>query len=153
MRVAESERAGIDLLTSNLTHLTHLSTTATTAALALPSTTQIESPLATLYGLLTKVNIMLEQVLDYVKAVNKGERVGDERVGRALLETVGVVPVVASSSSSSSPSSASGDTTKGDVKSFEEDFNAHLADVLMVSYLANVLKTQTEISSRLNLLA
>ena len=64
---------------------------------------------------------MLDSVLEYVRAVAAGELEGDERVGRALLETVGVVP-------------ASG-TSKGlgDSKGFEEDFNAHLADVLMVS--------------------
>lgn len=142
MRVSEGERGGIDLLTSNITALT----TSASAALTLPSHQSIQSPLTTLYALLTKVNIMLEQVLEYVKAVNSGEVKGDERVGRALLETVGVVPVA---SATAPPSNGA---TAGDKRGFEEDFNAHLADVLMVSYLASVLKTQTEISSRLNLL-
>lgn len=114
MRVHEHERSGIDLLTSNLTSL---------STLPAPSSSDlsIDTPLATLYHLLSKVSIMLDSVLEYVRAVAAGELEGDERVGRALLETVGVVP-------------ASG-TSKGlgDSKGFEEDFNAHLADVLMVS--------------------
>lgn len=113
MRVHEHERSGVDLLTSNLTSL---------STLAPPSSSDlsIDTPLATLYHLLSKVSIMLDSVLEYVRAVAAGELEGDERVGRALLETVGVVP-------------ASG-TSKGlgDSKGFEEDFNAHLADVLMV---------------------
>lgn len=138
MRVHEHERAGLDLLTSNITALS------TSAALALPTDAAVQTPLATLFALLTRVSIMLDQVIVYVNAVAAGELPGNEKVGRALMETVGVVPT------SNAPLVKG--QRGGDHKGFEEDFNTHLADVLMVSYLANLVKTQTEISSRLNLL-
>lgn len=99
---------------------------------------------------------MLDQVLDYVRQVNEGERIGDDRIGRALLETVGVVPSSSTSTTAATVATAAvGKSLQQDGEKklgFEEEFNAHLADVLMVSYLASVLKTQTEISSRLNLM-
>lgn len=163
MRVHEQERSGIDLLTSKITSL---STLAASTSNSITSDLQVETPLATLYGLLSKVSVMLDSVLEYVRAVAAGELEGNERVGRALMETVGVVPA---------GSAASGKGQAGETKGFEEDFNAHLADVLMVSctfsplllrdcitnscslhsqvsYLANLVTVQTEISSRLNLL-
>lgn len=142
MRVHEQERAGIDLLTSNLTSLADK---APSTSAELNKDLAIRSPLATMHGLLTKVSVMLDAVLEYVRAVAAGEKQGDERVGRALLETVGAVPSSSSSSSSAAgpaavtPANAANvsgtaaATGKTDAKSFEEDFNAHLADVLMVS--------------------
>ena len=143
IRVHEQERGGIDLLTSNITALHSTAT----AALTLPTDYPIQTPLATLYSLLNKVSIMLDQVIVYVNSVAAGEIPGDEKVGRALMETVGVVPSTPSALAAGLKESK-GEGSKG----FEEDFNTHLADVLMVSYLANLVKTQTEISSRLNLL-
>ncbi|KAK4056200.1 hypothetical protein OIO90_002641 [Microbotryomycetes sp. JL221] len=169
MHVHDQDRPALDLLTHNLTTLTATAQdlqqqqdvkqkqNASMLTQDLPLTT----PLATMYGLLLKVSSMLDAVLEYVHAVAAGERQGDERVGRALLETVGVVPTATSPSAESATSSAttlSAPTNAqkhklaADTKTFEEDFNAHLADVLMVSYLANVVKTQTELSSRLALL-
>lgn len=121
MRVHEQERSGIDLLTSKITSL---STLAASTSNSITSDLQVETPLATLYGLLSKVSVMLDSVLEYVRAVAAGEVEGNERVGRALMETVGVVPA---------GSAASGKGQAGETKGFEEDFNAHLADVLMVS--------------------
>jgi translation initiation factor 3 subunit F len=126
MRLHEQERAGIDLLTQNLTSLSSSAQASKELGADLP----VSTPLATMYRLLTKVSVMLDQVLEYVRAVSAGERQGDERVGRALLETVGVVPTAASQQPQQG--AKKGTETKG----FEEEFNAHLADVLMVSGFA-----------------
>ncbi|SCZ91650.1 BZ3500_MvSof-1268-A1-R1_Chr5-1g07582 [Microbotryum saponariae] len=172
LRVHAQERPGIELLTSNLTSPKSSVAVAVAAASSSSSSSSVDptdasttiaptTPLATLLTLLEKVSVMLDSVLSYVHQVNLGEIKADERVARALLETVGSVPVTAAvTTTSSSKSSAS--ITNANVNpnanannvttSFEDEFNAHLADVLMVSYLANVVQTQTEISSRLNLL-
>jgi translation initiation factor 3 subunit F len=126
---------------------------------------------------------MLDQVLAYVADVVSGAREGDEKVGRALYETVGHVPRralavagAATQDEEDAKAAAGQKDKKGGAaaarRDFEEEFNAHLADVLMVrpsiclsallkltdvlrtpqvSYLANVIKTQAELSSRLNL--
>ncbi|SCV72309.1 BQ2448_3846 [Microbotryum intermedium] len=146
LRVHAQERPGIELLTSNLTSLQSSAAALSTETGTDASTIPLTTPLATLLSLLEKVSVMLDSVLSYVHKVNLGEIKGDEKVGRALLETVGSVPAASTSSISKSTSTANAPT------SFEDEFNAHLADVLMVSYLANVVQTQTEISSRLNLL-
>ncbi|GAA5875259.1 hypothetical protein JCM1840_001913 [Sporobolomyces johnsonii] len=146
LRVAEQERPGLDLLTSNLAALS-----ASAPAASPEADLPVSSPLATLHELLQKVSVMLDQVLEYVRAVAAGERAGDEKVGRALLETVGTVPAGAAAEKKKAGATTAKAGDQG-AKDFEEEFNAHLADVLMVSYLANLVKTQTEISSRLNLL-
>ncbi|GAA5942460.1 eukaryotic translation initiation factor 3 subunit F [Sporobolomyces koalae] len=140
LQVAEQERPGLDLLTRNLTALEQ-------AAPQVEADVSVASPLATLHSLVEKVSVMLDQVLEYVRQVAAGQREGDEKVGRALLETVGHVP-----SSVGAKNTSASQKSADQAKDFEEEFNAHLADVLMVSYLANLVKTQTEISSRLNLL-
>lgn len=127
MRVHEQERAGIDLLTSNLTSLQQ---SAASVPEELKTDLPVANSLATLHNLLSKVSIMLDSVLEYVRAVAAGEKEGDERVGRALLETVGVVPTASGASSVGGKSKVTQDK-----KGFEEDFNAHLADVLMVRFL------------------
>ncbi|BGP37585.1 hypothetical protein JCM10450v2_001500 [Rhodotorula kratochvilovae] len=153
LALPEHERPGLDLLSRNLSSLA----TALPAPLA-PETVAPDyapqSPLSSLAALLARVADMLDLVLAYVRAVESGEQQGDEKVGRALLETVGNVP----SASAKAQTGAEEDKDSGAVaakdgekKDFEEEFNAHLADVLMVSYLANVVKTQAELSSRLNL--
>ncbi|SGZ09138.1 BQ5605_C030g10845 [Microbotryum silenes-dioicae] len=154
LRVHAQERPGIELVTSNLTSLKSSAATASSDTTIDPSTTiALTTPLATLLTLLEKVSLMLDSVLSYVHKVNLGQIKPNEKVARALLETVGSVPVnaVTSLSKSSSSSSSNGNANNAST-SFEDEFNAHLADVLMVSYLANVVQTQTEISSRLNLL-
>lgn len=196
--VAPHERPSLDLLSSRLSSLSNLVPAppvepTTGEDLQVPTT-----PLEALYALLRQVTSMLDQVLDYVKQVAQGQREGDDKVARALLETVGSVPQVtpapvekeaaeeeesSSRAAEGESSSATGAAAAADpIADFEEEFNAHLADVLMVrpvtlpfpfflrglcgfaeprppsapdaqvSYLANVIKTQAELSSRLNLL-
>ncbi|BGP53625.1 hypothetical protein JCM8202_002527 [Rhodotorula sphaerocarpa] len=179
--VQPHERPSLDLLTSRLSSLSALvpaegasdsNSNGTPAA----DGTAVPTALESLYALLRQVTAMLDQVLEYVRSVASGEVPGDEKVGRALLETVGNVPTRRSAAPAAAGAGAGaraeeeeegaeGTEKKGAAAratgeppaaaaaaDFEEEFNAHLADVLMVSYLANVIKTQSELSSRLNLL-
>ena len=90
---------------------------------------------------------MLERVLAYVRAILSGERKGDPAIGRYLMDTLGA---------------STDDLEKG-------GFNAslqvrvqipaliyiltgcYLQDTLMTSYLANLVRSQVEVSSRLAL--
>ncbi|KAI0796989.1 Mov34-domain-containing protein [Abortiporus biennis] len=74
---------------------------------------------------------MLERVLTYVRSVLAGEVKGDAAVGRYLMDTLG---------------QSTDDLEKG-------GFNASLQDTLMVSYLANLVRSQAEVSARLALTA
>ncbi|OBZ70043.1 Eukaryotic translation initiation factor 3 subunit F [Grifola frondosa] len=78
---------------------------------------------------LQSVSAMLERVLSYVQSVLSGEVKGDPAVGRYLMDALG-------------PSTE--DLERG-------GFNSSLQDTLMVSYLANLVRSQAEVSSRLAL--
>ncbi|CAA7260097.1 unnamed protein product [Cyclocybe aegerita] len=77
------------------------------------------------------VSDMLDRVLAYVRDVLSGQRKGDPAVGRYLMDTLGA---------------STDDLEKG-------GFNAALQDTLMISYLANLVRAQAEVSSRLALTA
>ncbi|KAL1680715.1 JAB1/Mov34/MPN/PAD-1 ubiquitin protease-domain-containing protein [Schizophyllum commune] len=78
---------------------------------------------------LTQVMTMLDRVLAYVRAVLAGERQGDPAVGRYLMDTLGA---------------STEDLEKG-------GFQASLQDTLMLTYLANLVRSQAEVSARLAL--
>ncbi len=124
----------VDLLTSNLSQTGNATFTNPTSDLEL------------LERSLSSVSEMLDRVLSYVQSVLSGEVKGDAAVGRYLLDALG-------------PSTE--DLEKG-------EFNSHLQvrqslaslfatmliqvqDTLMVSYLANLVRSQAEVSSRLAL--
>jgi translation initiation factor 3 subunit F len=71
---------------------------------------------------------MIDRVLVYVRKVLSGEVEGDKAVGKLLLDALST-------------------STKG----FEKGFNVHLQDTLMMNYLANLLRSQVELSSRMAL--
>ncbi|KAK0461753.1 JAB1/Mov34/MPN/PAD-1 ubiquitin protease-domain-containing protein [Desarmillaria tabescens] len=75
------------------------------------------------------VSDMLDRVLVYVRSVLAGETKGDPALGRYLMDTLGA---------------STDDLEKG-------GFNASLQDTLMISYLANLVRAQAEVSSRLAL--
>merc|ERR1711939_235397 len=129
MKVAKNEQAGLELLTKHA-QPTSRPEAATSAPQA--STSQLVAPLVSLNGMLGEVAGMLDSVLSYVK---QGKIAGDAKIGRYLLETLASVPLAT--------------TSKG---SFDEDFNSHLADLLMVSYLANVVRVNLEVSARASML-
>lgn len=141
MRVHEHERRGLDLLTSNMTNLSRAAASDDESSKASLGDVSVPSPLSAYRQLLAQVSLMLDQVLEYVNAVASGSRQGDERVGRALLDTIGVVAAPKQQIKTQDKS----------VKPVEEEFHAHLADMLMVSYLAQVVRTSAEVSSRLSL--
>ncbi|KAG0149021.1 hypothetical protein CROQUDRAFT_40395 [Cronartium quercuum f. sp. fusiforme G11] len=99
-------------------------------------------PMNHLHHLLTQLKEMLDQVYEYVARVNRGEIKGNNQLGKFLLDTIGSLPI----------GLTAGSQQAGKAASFEDDFQAHIADVLMVSYVATLVRDQVEISSRLNLL-
>ena len=90
-----------------------------------PSSTQTD--LDVLASALTDVQNMLNRVLTYVQSVLRGEVVGDKAVGRYLMDVLGT--------------------------GVDEDggWTAGLQDTLMVTYLANLVRSQAEVSARLAL--
>ncbi|KAI9727119.1 MAG: hypothetical protein M1828_007320 [Chrysothrix sp. TS-e1954] len=73
---------------------------------------------------------MLERVSSYVGSVLDEEAVGNSALGRYLLDTLSKAPKVAG-------------------EGVEKDFNNHIQDVLVVSYLTNTIRTQIDLSNRL----
>jgi translation initiation factor 3 subunit F len=108
---------------------------------------------------LETVQSQLKRVLQYVREVIDGKRQGDPVVGRFVIDAVSTVPI------------GNGlDATSG-ASELETLFNSHLQvsalrrgiksvanvfsplqDVLMVSYLANAVRSQAELAGRLTLL-
>ncbi|EIW82271.1 Mov34-domain-containing protein [Coniophora puteana RWD-64-598 SS2] len=87
------------------------------------------SELDVLEKALRDVQDMLDRVLAYVQQVLAGEIKGDPAIGRYLMDTL---------------CSSTEDLDKG-------GFNTSLQDTLMLSYLANLVRSQAELSSRLAL--
>ncbi|ODQ66941.1 Mov34-domain-containing protein [Nadsonia fulvescens var. elongata DSM 6958] len=103
--------------------------------------TTIESDLQNLESSLLQIMSMIERVQEYVQNViksadtkNTTESVGNVAVGKYLLDSLSLAPGL----------------VKADA--IEELFNTHLRDVLMIVYLANTVKTQLQLSSRLTTL-
>ncbi|EPX72426.1 translation initiation factor eIF3f [Schizosaccharomyces octosporus yFS286] len=76
---------------------------------------------------------MIERVSDYVQNVIDGSSPANVAVGRYLVRCLSLVPSI-------------------EGQEFEKIFSSHLQDVLVVVYLANTLRTQIDIASRLNVL-
>ncbi|KAH8921988.1 Mov34-domain-containing protein [Atractiella rhizophila] len=95
----------------------------------------LTTPTQNLHQLTLRMTSLLDQTIAYVASVNNGEREGDEKVGRALWESVSLLE--------------NEERARKTVAS--DSFNGHLTDVLMVSYLANLLQGQVEVTTRLNL--
>ncbi|ETW83679.1 hypothetical protein HETIRDRAFT_314722 [Heterobasidion irregulare TC 32-1] len=97
--------------------------------LSSPASTLPISDLSKLESSLQTVVAMLDRVLSYVRAVLAGEKKGDAAVGRYLMDTFGT---------------GTEELEKG-------GFANSLQDTLMMSYLANLVRAQAEVSSRLAL--
>ncbi|KAJ7284090.1 JAB1/Mov34/MPN/PAD-1 ubiquitin protease-domain-containing protein [Mycena rebaudengoi] len=103
-----------------------------TASSATSTTPQPVTSLANLDTTLNIVSQMLDTVLAYVRRVLSGEVEGDKALGRYLMDTLGVSAI-------------------GEKGGEDKAFNASLQDTLMISYLANLVRSQAEVSSRLAL--
>ncbi|KAF5092694.1 hypothetical protein D0Z00_004458 [Geotrichum galactomycetum] len=88
------------------------------------------SDIRALESTVVEVIEMLERVSQYVQNVITGDAPGSIAIGKYLLKNLSLVPSVSSDN-------------------LEKLFNSHLQDVLMVVYLANTVKTQLQLSSRL----
>ena len=73
---------------------------------------------------------MLERVSNYVNNVLDEETQPSSALGQFLMNTLSLAPKV-------------------DPADIERDFNNHIQDVLVVSYLANTIRTQIDLSNRL----
>lgn len=73
---------------------------------------------------------MLDRVSKYVEGVIEEEEEPSTALGQFLLNTLALAPKV-------------------DPMDIEKDFNNHIQDVLTVSYLANMVRTQMDLSNRL----
>lgn len=73
---------------------------------------------------------LLERVSEYVSSVLDEEREPSNALGQFLMNALSLAPKV-------------------DTQDIERDFNNHIQDVLVVSYLANTIRTQIDLSQRL----
>lgn len=73
---------------------------------------------------------LLERVSEYISSVLDEEREPSNALGQFLMNALSLAPKV-------------------DAQDIERDFNNHIQDVLVVSYLANTIRTQIELSQRL----
>lgn len=73
---------------------------------------------------------LLERVSDYVNSVLDEDREPSNALGQFLMNALSLAPKV-------------------DLQDIERDFNNHIQDVLVVSYLANTIRTQIDLSQRL----
>jgi translation initiation factor 3 subunit F len=73
---------------------------------------------------------LLERVSEYVSSVLDEEREPNNALGQFLMNALSLAPKV-------------------DVADIERDFNNHVQDILVVSYLTNTIRTQIDLSQRL----
>ncbi|CAH7686600.1 eukaryotic translation initiation factor 3 subunit F [Phakopsora pachyrhizi] len=102
---------------------------------------------------------MLNLVKGYVEKVNSNQIKGNPQLGRFLLDTIAALPIGAMNSFSDAQRKDDRENQQQNslesgnaANDFEDHFQSHISDVLMVSYVATLLRDQVEISSRLNLL-
>merc|ERR1712087_99658 len=88
-------------------------------------------PTATLKISMEKLYEMLDTASSYVDAVVDGSLPADDKIGRTIADTLSSVPRIRP-------------------QVFDRMFNDSLQDLLMVTYLSNITKTQLTIAEKLN---
>jgi len=120
IKTFEAERIGVDIL--NKARTAHPTDDGTEAKLAELGNLEIS---------VKKLLQLLDDVNDYITKVVKGTAPPDNKIGRYLADTLSVVPKINNAS-------------------FDKMFNSSLQDLLMVSYLGNITRTQLTLNSILN---
>ncbi|WPG98382.1 Hypothetical protein R9X50_00117200 [Acrodontium crateriforme] len=90
----------------------------------------LQTDIETLERAIEQVLEMLERVSNYVSNVLDEEAEPSSALGQFLMNTLSLAPKV-------------------EAADIEKDFNNHIQDVLLVSYLANTIRTQIDLSNRL----
>ncbi|KAJ4306192.1 hypothetical protein N0V88_000988 [Collariella sp. IMI 366227] len=103
---------------------------ATAAAETETRSAPVISDIESLAQSLESVSDLLERVSGFVGEVLDEERDGSHALGQYLMNALSLAPKVSNTQ-------------------IEADFNNHVQDVLMVSYLANTIRTQIELAQRL----
>ncbi|MCJ1379080.1 hypothetical protein MMC17_002180 [Xylographa soralifera] len=93
-------------------------------------TTGVLTDIESLERAIEEVLGMLDRVSKYVEAVIEEEAPPSSALGQFLLNALALAPKV-------------------NPEDIERDFNNHIQDVLVVSYLANTIRTQIDLSNRL----
>jgi translation initiation factor 3 subunit F len=104
--------------------------TASAAADTEARSAPVISDIETLARSLESVSDLLERVSGFVGEVLDEERDGSHALGQYLMNALSLAPKVSATQ-------------------IEADFNNHVQDVLMVSYLANTIRTQIDLAQRL----
>ncbi|KZF25561.1 eukaryotic translation initiation factor 3 subunit F [Xylona heveae TC161] len=93
-------------------------------------TTGVLTDIESLERAIEEVLAMLERVSNYVNSVLDEESPPSSALGQFLMNALALAPKV-------------------DASDVERDFNNHIQDVLVISYLANTIRTQIDLSNRL----
>ena len=132
-----AERAAESCLFIEVPHRLHFTDAERTALSSVSAAADVEartapvvSDIEGLAGALGTVSGLLERVSGYVGEVLDEERDGNQALGQYLMNALSLAPKV-------------------DNAAIEHDFNNHIQDVLMVSYLANTIRTQIDLAQRL----
>ncbi|EGG07914.1 uncharacterized protein MELLADRAFT_43016 [Melampsora larici-populina 98AG31] len=137
LSIPTAERTALELITQPIFQeklpKLELESTAQSIMNRLKEPIQTDLPMVHLKNLLIRLKEMLLEVNEYVEKVNSNQCEPNHQLGQFLLNTLNSISI-------------------NQTLSFEDSFQSHLADVLMVSYVSTLVREQVEISSRLNLL-
>jgi len=121
MEFLEAERIAVDLMLKGRTGKLDASNL---------HLSTLHSDVENLEKSIRRLHEMLESVRKYVKEVLAGKAVPNDDIGRHIAETLAAVPQITP-------------------EAFDKVFNSSLQDLLMVSFLSNLTKTQLAITEKL----
>lgn len=125
---------------------------ATTASSASSTSIQPTTEIEILQRSLNNVSEMLDRVLTYVQKVLAGEVKGDAAIGRYLMDALGAAPGQDDVERSGFNTTLQVCSVAFVALSLMIDL-LFMKDTLMVSYLANLVRSQAEVSARLALVS